>query len=408
MRNHKLFRGVLAAAALVLLSSGVSVASASDSFGSWGSSGGSSGWGSSGGGYASSGGGRAGLFGGSHGGPVRNLFGRVRDHFSDFRNRGSSGGSSGGWSSSGGSHGTWGSSGYVVAHGSSGGWGSSGGSTGFGSSGGSNGFGSSGGSTGHYSGQMMGNGFSYSQPVDSFSAPYYDSGVIQNSVGYPVYSQPGTVVQPQVQPQTQPGTGNNAVPQVPQSGEQTPSPAPANGGSGASIENSTEAVITLMVPEDSKVFVNGKPTKATGGVRNFVARRLVPGKSYPFEVKVVWNQDGREQTRTEYLTAVAGDRRELAVDFTKEPEVMTTLSVRVPTDAKVILAGTPSQQTGDVRVFSTSALKSGESWDNYKIVVEVERNGQVVTEEKTLKVVAGETYQINFDLNGSTTRVAAR
>lgn len=89
------------------------------------------------------------------------------------------------------------------------------------------------------------------------------------------------------------------------------------------------------------------------------------------------------------------------------PAVKTMLTLHVPADAKVTLAGVETKQTGEVRQFATTKLASGQHWNDYKIVVESSHDGQVQREEKTITLTGGqnEDLAINFT-NDSTQQVA--
>jgi uncharacterized protein (TIGR03000 family) len=82
-----------------------------------------------------------------------------------------------------------------------------------------------------------------------------------------------------------------------------------------------------------------------------------------------------------------------------KPAVKTSLTLRVPAEAKVTLAGVDTKQSGDVRQFATTRLAAGQTWDGYKVVVEMEKNGQTMHEERTIKLIGGEAQDlsINFD-----------
>jgi uncharacterized protein (TIGR03000 family) len=75
------------------------------------------------------------------------------------------------------------------------------------------------------------------------------------------------------------------------------------------------------------------------------------------------------------------------------------LTLRVPADATVTLAGVSTKQTGEVRQFTTTKLAEGQIWDNYTITVALERNGQTLREERTIKLTGGQSQElsINFD-----------
>jgi uncharacterized protein (TIGR03000 family) len=92
------------------------------------------------------------------------------------------------------------------------------------------------------------------------------------------------------------------------------------------------------------------------------------------------------------------------------PAVKTRLTLHVPADAKVILAGVETKQTGEVRQFATTRLASGQNWNDYKIVVETTRDGQTLREERTLNLKGGEDQDlaVAFAESDSTQQVAQR
>jgi uncharacterized protein (TIGR03000 family) len=90
------------------------------------------------------------------------------------------------------------------------------------------------------------------------------------------------------------------------------------------------------------------------------------------------------------------------------PAVKTQLTLRVPADAKVTMAGVPTKQTGEVRQFTTSKLASGQAWDNYQIVVEMERNGKMVREERTITLTGGVPQELSIDMPTTTLAQVSR
>ena len=168
-------------------------------------------------------------------------------------------------------------------------------------------------------------------------------------------------------------------------------------------------VLQVHVPEDALVYVNGKQTRSTGTIRKYIARRLLYDHEYHIEVKAVVVRDGRQLVRTETITSRAGEERDVQISFDNTlPPPTTSVTVHVPADAKVYLAGNVTGQSGATRVFTTDALQAGEAWTDYRVVAEIERDGQLVTLEKTLDVTAGGTYDLAFDFSSAETRVAAR
>ena len=106
---------------------------------------------------------------------------------------------------------------------------------------------------------------------------------------------------------------------------------------------------------------------------------------------------GYASTRVIY-DGVASSRPSRTVVAAK-PAVKTSLTLHVPADAKITLAGIDTKQSGEVRQFATSRLAAGQSWDGYKVAVELNKNGQTLHEERTIKLVGGEDQElsINFD-----------
>jgi len=338
---HKIF-GKVAAGAIVSLAV-LAFASQAEAGWRWhGSSGGSTGgWGGSSGGW----GGSSGGWGGSSGG-----------------------GSSGGWggSSGGGSSGGWG--GHWHKHRHHRGWGSSGGGWG-GSSGGWGGS-SGGGSSGGWGGSSGGG----------------------SSGGSSYYYAPGVEVDPSM-----------TVPMTP-AGE-APPPAPAPGGIAPAPGQSTtnmrvDGLLAVNVPEDAKIYVNGQATTSTGSSRQYVSRDLQSGFNYTYEVRAEVVRDGRTVEQVKKIDLRAGETANLAFDFPTNDSAETSLTVHVPADAKVYLAGNATKTGGETRVFRTTGLSGNKTWEGYTIRVELERGGRTLTKEETITLKAGQSQELSFDFEG--------
>jgi uncharacterized protein (TIGR03000 family) len=106
---------------------------------------------------------------------------------------------------------------------------------------------------------------------------------------------------------------------------------------------------------------------------------------------------GYASTRVIY-EGVASSRASSTV-VASAPAVKTSLTIHVPADAKISLAGVDTKQSGELRQFATTRLAAGQSWDGYKVVVEMKKNGQTLHEERTIKLIGGEAQElsINFD-----------
>jgi uncharacterized protein (TIGR03000 family) len=83
--------------------------------------------------------------------------------------------------------------------------------------------------------------------------------------------------------------------------------------SSTAAENS--GALTVWVPFDAKVYINGKETHSTGSRRQYVSYGLQSGMSYKYVVKVqvVRNGELQEDTKTETMTA--GDIKAVAFGF---------------------------------------------------------------------------------------------
>lgn len=166
-------------------------------------------------------------------------------------------------------------------------------------------------------------------------------------------------------------------------------------GGQTSVRNA-EGLLTVSVPADAKIFVNGQATSSTGEVRQYVSRDLANGMSYAYEVRAEVVRDGQTMEQVKTIDLRAGATNSLAFDFEAAKTVETSLTVRVPAEAKVYLAGNATTAAGEVRVFKTTGLSTGKGWNGYKVRVEMERDGQLVTEEKIVDLAAGETKEISF------------
>ncbi len=80
--------------------------------------------------------------------------------------------------------------------------------------------------------------------------------------------------------------------------------------------------------------------------------------------------------------------------------VKTTLTVSVPADAKITLAGIETKQTGEVREFATDKLAAGQTWSNYTVRVEVTRDGKTMSQDRTIMLSGGQSQELSFDLGG--------
>ena len=197
---------------------------------------------------------------------------------------------------------------------------------------------------------------------------------------------------------------------VPDTGP-TPAKPPAGGNSESRLLDPQtsfsprSALLTVSVPPRARIYVNGVPTRSTGELRRYVSRDLAPGFAYTYEVKAETMVDGVPVVSTKTVLLRAGDQVDLAFDLKAPERLETSLTVRVPPDARVFLAGNATQGSGAVRTFRTSQLRDGESWSEYAVRVVVDRDGEQLNRETTITLRAGDQQELTFHFD--TDKVAA-
>ena len=79
----------------------------------------------------------------------------------------------------------------------------------------------------------------------------------------------------------------------------------------------TTGLLAVSVPADARVEINGHATTTTGTYREYHSENLVPGKTYPYEIRATRVVDGRtvEDRQTVYLRG--GETQHLAINFAK-------------------------------------------------------------------------------------------
>lgn len=195
---------------------------------------------------------------------------------------------------------------------------------------------------------------------------------------------------------------------------ETPAQPMPSTGTGPSAFRSfdSSAVLTVSVPADAKVYINDDATKSTGDVRHYVSRGLIPGAAYTYRVRAEFSRNGEVVNQTKSVRLTAGSSATLDFSETATEDaiasdpVETKLTLHVPADAKVILAGNEMRQTGETRHFVTSQLTPGQAWNDYVIRVEADRNGQIVSSVRTLTLTGGESREMTIDLDAP--KVAAK
>ena len=193
-----------------------------------------------------------------------------------------------------------------------------------------------------------------------------------------------------------------------------PEPAvPAGEKSTRAPHNGT--ILTVVVPEDAKVYMNGQLTKTPGTHRQYISRGLQSGQRYTYEVQAIVNRGGQALKDTQVVQVRAGQTAQVAFQFDRvrpaqmdqvAEAVRTTLTLQVPEDAKVVLAGNLTGAAGATRRYTTTGLAQGEKWEDYRVLVTAVRKGRTVTQERTIRLTGGESKLLHFQLDDE--RVATR
>lgn len=178
--------------------------------------------------------------------------------------------------------------------------------------------------------------------------------------------------------------------------ETPPSPEPADGGDadGDSTMLRRDAILSVSVPRDAKVFVNNRLTKTGGNNRSYVSRRLKSNHDYPFEVRAEIQRNGQTISLDKRVVLRGGESRSVSFDF--ETPVLTQLTVKVPENAHVKLCGNETSATGTVRNYRTK-MKPGKVWEDYEVEVSLLVDGQTVTRHRSVTIMAGGQHVVDFE-----------
>lgn len=82
--------------------------------------------------------------------------------------------------------------------------------------------------------------------------------------------------------------------------------------SGTMMLDESTGLISVSVPDDAKVIINGYETNLTGTERHFLSRGLKPGFTYSYEVRIELDRDGETLQDTQMVTLSAGQAESLA------------------------------------------------------------------------------------------------
>ena len=176
------------------------------------------------------------------------------------------------------------------------------------------------------------------------------------------------------------------------SGDSTNLTAPLEG---ADFVGADRAVLRLKVPEEAKVYVNGRLTKTPGAVRSFESSNLVAGRVYKYKVKAVIQRDGKQLVRSKLVSLQTGTVHDTSLDF--DAPATTVLALNVPKDATVKLCGKETSLDGLQRRYATTRLADGEVCEDYSIEVSYRVDGELVKQVRKIDLAAGDFRTLTFD-----------
>jgi len=192
--------------------------------------------------------------------------------------------------------------------------------------------------------------------------------------------------------------------------DQAPVPGSTDAPPQTNNNSGSAAILSVHVPADAKVYVNGMLTRSTGSDRRFVSNGLRPGYNYTYELRAMTERNGQMVEDRKVVQLQAGQSADVnfplqgqdqADERTAVKPVKTSLKLHVPADAKVFLSGNESKSTGETREFVTTKLGEGQTWDNYTVRVELERNGQKISKVERISLNAGESRELTIDVDAA-------
>ena len=192
-------------------------------------------------------------------------------------------------------------------------------------------------------------------------------------------------------------------PSQPTPAEPTPAEPPVES---EVLRRSGSAVLTVNVPTDARVFVNDTATTTPGAARQYISRGLAADSQYTYQVRAEVTRQGRTVQSTKTIQLAAGQAG--ALDFAFDEQVSTTLTLDVPADAKVYLAGQSTAVEGTTRAYTTDQLAAGQQWTDYTVRVELEREGRHVTREQSITLTGGQSRSLSFQFDEPQVAVAAK
>src|SRR5437016_34454 len=121
-------------------------------------------------------------------------------------------------------------------------------------------------------------------PYAPVAYPWFNPWYAQPTVAAPVMATPGILPQNTVSPLSYTGAADTA---------------------------SSATSITLRVPEDAEVWIQGKKMDEKGSERRFNLPSLDPGSTHDYDIRVAWMDNGQKKSDTTRLNVRAVDQQSI-------------------------------------------------------------------------------------------------
>jgi uncharacterized protein (TIGR03000 family) len=76
--------------------------------------------------------------------------------------------------------------------------------------------------------------------------------------------------------------------------------------------------LEVRIQPDAELWIEGAKTVQSGDLREFISPPIQPGRSYTYEMRVKWMDNGQERTQTRQIKVEPG--RLVRVDLSRAPE----------------------------------------------------------------------------------------
>lgn len=179
---------------------------------------------------------------------------------------------------------------------------------------------------------------------------------------------------------------------------------------GDEVSANRPATVVVRAPLDVKVRFNGQMTRRTAVEQRFRTPALERGKKYSYEIEATATRNGQKYNRTARVIVQAGKIARL--DLTRlnaaKPALekaestaarpaagKARITVKLPEDAKLYVDGVACPLTSEERSFETPKLTAGRTY-YYTLKVEVERDGEKVTDGRRVTLKAGDDVVVEF------------